>query len=483
MSVSGSSGSYSSTIRSYIIDGVSVTSPERTIASLTSSGVKEIAVVCVDSRGRSSEIKATSIEIEPYTTPSLSSVAAIRTNSIGEASPKTGTYCDLQANAFFSSVRGNNSVTISVHYKEDVVTAAYALAYSSITPMTAYIYGSDDPTAANYFDPTKTYLIRFTATDAFGQSTQKIVPLGTTNYTMFFKRGGNGVGFGMETETLTTLNALEIADDWEILHGGYTVPRVIYSDTEPTGHAGLIWMPQEAPTELPAALGVDDGGTGATTTVGARRNLQVPGTNQTDDSMSVDYATYTLSGETTERTRVNILHYADADNQEIIHGDDYGVWMHKCENGVWRSIPQQIARGGTGGTSVTTALQNLGLAYASGATETVSNVICDGFVSNATKQIQFSLSPTKRMDAISSIAFTSLRLIIRTTAGGYINGTSYDAATIQYVNNATYTVNAYKSSATSIRVVIDRVDGNAFTNITNNTPVSIYCSSYTARFT
>lgn len=480
MSVSGSSGSYSSTIRSYIIDGVSVTSPERTIASLTSSGVKEIAVVCVDSRGRSSEIKTTSIEIEPYTTPSLSSVAAIRTNSIGEASPKTGTYCDLQANAFFSSVRGNNSVTISVHYKEDVVTAAYALAYSSITPMTAYIYGSDDPTAANYYDPTKTYLIRFTATDAFGQSTQKIVPLGTTNYTMFFKRGGNGVGFGMETETLTTLNALEIADDWEILHGGYTVPRVIYSDTEPTGHAGLIWMPQEAPTELPAALGVDDGGTGATTTVGARRNLQVPGTNQTDDSMSVDYATYTLSGETAERTRVNILHYADADTQEVIHGDDYGVWMHKCENGVWRSIPQQIARGGTGATSRIAALQNLGLAFTLNETETRGNIHAAGYISNSTTEIRFTLYPGKRMDAISTITLTSLQCVIRTTAGGYINGVTAANANVQYIGAAGYTVNAYKihENCFTVRILKD----TAFTNVTNNTPVVVTCT-YTARFT
>lgn len=224
---------------------MTTTQPQRTIESLTSSGTKEISVVCIDSRGRASSAKKATIEVEQYYTPSLSSIVAVRANSAGEAAPKTGTYCELQANASYASVRGNNDITISVSYKEDVSTEAYKQAYASIEPMTTYLYGSNDSTAINYFSPSKTYLIRFIAVDSFGQTTQKIVPLGTTSYTMFFKRGGNGVGFGMETETSTNINAIEISDEWSILHGGYTVPRIIYSSTEPTGHPGLIWLKQE----------------------------------------------------------------------------------------------------------------------------------------------------------------------------------------------------------------------------------------------
>lgn len=65
--------------------------------------------------------------------------------------------------------------------------------------------------------------------DRYGGVGERIVSLDTTDYTMFFKRGGNGVAFGQET--LSNTDALEVNPQWEILHGSYVVPHVAYVAT------------------------------------------------------------------------------------------------------------------------------------------------------------------------------------------------------------------------------------------------------------
>lgn len=106
---------------------------------------------------------------------------------------------------------------------------------------------------------------------------------------------------------------------------------------------------------------ISHGGTGATTGSNARKNLQTVKTNQTDDSVSVEYTTYTVGEETDERTRLNVQYAPDEDNKVIIHGDDFGVWAHKKENGIWRTVPQSISMGGTGATNAAAARTNLGI--------------------------------------------------------------------------------------------------------------------------
>ena len=98
--------------------------------------------------------------------------------------------------------------------------------------------------------PNYSYHVKFSATDAFG-TVERIVDVSTSEYTMFFRKGGTGVAFGKASEKEY---AVEIAPNWDLYMGETNVtqiissiasqgiPNIVYSAAQPTGTLGMIWL-------------------------------------------------------------------------------------------------------------------------------------------------------------------------------------------------------------------------------------------------
>ncbi len=91
-----------------------------------------------------------------------------------------------------------------------------------------------------------------------------------------------------------------------------------------------------------------------------------------------------------------------------------------------------------------------------------------GFVSNNTTEIQFSVVLPKRLDNITTITITDLRGTLRGDKG-YLNSDStvHDFLT----DTSNYTITYAKKSENMIVIIMNK--STAFTNVDNNTPVSI----------
>ena len=238
LTASGGAGVYGSTIRSYTFSGagISTSSSSNTasIATLNTYGTLTFSVYVTDSRGRQSTAKTVSITVYECSTPSFTSATAYRTNSSGNISD-SGTYISASAKRSVSSIGGSNTSTMSCSYKKTTATS-WTTGQSNMTDETNYIFGGGNITTAD------SWQVQFTITDALGQTATKTVALGTLGYTMFFKKGGLGVGIGMQTTKAQSVGALEINSEWAVYHGDNIMPTVVMSSTQPTAQTGLIWL-------------------------------------------------------------------------------------------------------------------------------------------------------------------------------------------------------------------------------------------------
>ena len=245
LTANNASGSYGSTISSYKFSG-SVSSTQTTntltISPITLSGTQTFSVSVTDSRGRSSGTVSCSISVSEYTAPTVSSAVAFRCTSNG-TSNEEGTYAGVRVEAIYSTLSGKNSQTVSCQYQQ-VGATTWTTGKSSMALGTTYVIGGGG-LAINY-----TYHVRFQLTDAFG-TVEKIVDVSTTQYTMFFRKGGTGVGIGKACEREYSF---EINPEWSFYYGdvniieklnnaaGIKVPNIVYSNTQPAGEEGMIWL-------------------------------------------------------------------------------------------------------------------------------------------------------------------------------------------------------------------------------------------------
>lgn len=118
----------------------------------------------------------------------------------------------------------------------------------------------------------------------------------------------------------------------------------------------------------------------------------------------------------------------------------------------------------------------LGLCYAVNNTFTNSYIVENGFVSNSTTEVIFTVNVPLSMENISTVTVTSLSGVLRGISG-YLNSTYTET---NFATASGYTVTATKRSANEVQVVIKK--SSAYTNVDNNTPVS-YAGSITLKFT
>lgn len=223
-------GAYGSTITKYVISGgMSATQPTNAfmLDPIQTSGNITFTVTITDSRGRTAS-QSVAIYVYPYSVPSISEATAFKSTSTGEHST-TGTYLAVKLTATFTPIDNKNTLSLSVYYRE-MGGSTWTFGANLTNGVQSIIGGS--------LDPYQNYEVRFVAEDALS-SVDTIVDINSVVYTLHFKNGGKGMGIGQ----LSTLDdTLQISEDWTILHGSYVVPRIVFSATQPTGEAGLIWL-------------------------------------------------------------------------------------------------------------------------------------------------------------------------------------------------------------------------------------------------
>ena len=243
LTVSGGAGSYGSAIRSYTFSGAGLSTSVSTGESSATVSIPTIntygdsityTVYATDSRGRQSGTKTVTIKVYECSSPSFSGATAYRTAANGNVS-ENGTYITASAKANYSSIGGSNSATMSCAYRKTTATE-WTAGVANMESEQSYTIGGGNITTAD------SWQVQFTLTDALGQTATKVVGLGTLGYTMFFKKGGLGIGIGMQTTKGPSVGALEINDEWTVYHGDNLMPTTVMSATQPTAQVGLIWL-------------------------------------------------------------------------------------------------------------------------------------------------------------------------------------------------------------------------------------------------
>lgn len=94
----------------------------------------------------------------------------------------------------------------------------------------------------------------------------------------------------------------------------------------------------------------------------------------------------------------------------------------------------------------------------------------NGFITSSATSVSFSFYTPKSLANISSITVTAFTGTLRGVSG-YLNSQS---SAKNWLSDTNYTITATKMSDNMIRIVCDK--SSAYTNVTNNTPVSYYGS-------
>ena len=167
-------------------------------------GNAEILCTVTDSRGQEAS-EALQITVQPYADPRLTEVTVFRCDSMGSPADD-GQYYSAKGKGLYSSLSGQNSMTLTVAHKR-TEDAAFGTEVS-LQNDTAMVIGT---ISADY-----SYQVRLTATDALGKTASVTVALATQHWAMKFRPSGMGVGFGKAPEHD---NCIELPSGWVIRIG------------------------------------------------------------------------------------------------------------------------------------------------------------------------------------------------------------------------------------------------------------------------
>ena len=93
--------------------------------------------------------------------------------------------------------------------------------------------------------------------------------------------------------------------------------------------------------------------------------------------------------------------------------------------------------------------------------------VFSSYVTNGTKAMLFNITLPKKLTNITSISVNSMQIELR-GINGYVNSTS---GYIEYVGKSDYTITALIQNENTVKFYLEK--SSNFTNITNNTPVTI----------
>ena len=193
LSISGSVGSYGSSITNYYISGGGFTSNSATATTgvLTQSGSITFSAYVTDSRGRRSDTKTVTINVKEYANPKILEFTAQRCLANGQLD-EDGTYAKVYTNYSYSNLSGSNSLTASMMYRKTGDSTFVKCAEKPVQGGTIVI-------GSGKLDTTFAYEVRFELKDNFttiGQS----VTVATSFVTLDFRKGGKGIAIGKASE-------------------------------------------------------------------------------------------------------------------------------------------------------------------------------------------------------------------------------------------------------------------------------------------
>ena len=230
IAASGAQGSTVSSCR-ITLDGVTYTGASFTSNTLNTAGSLTLTVTVTDSRGRTASTTRT-IAVLDYSPPSLTKFTAERCNSSGTAPQMDGTRVRISVGGSVSPVGTKNAISCTVYYKTSSASAWTQAA--SITP-SSYSVNTTNLLLPQTFNALSSYDLKVRLQDSF-YYIEQTVSIGTKQVMMDFYKDGSGVAFGKVAET--------------------------------PGAVEFGW-----PVKLTEPLGVDQGGTDASSAASACANL------------------------------------------------------------------------------------------------------------------------------------------------------------------------------------------------------------------
>ena len=230
IAASGAQGSTVSSCRT-TLDGVTYTGASFTSNTLNTAGSLTLTVTVADSRGRTASATRT-ISVVDYSPPSLTKFTAERCNSSGTAPQMDGTRVRVSVGGSVSPVGTKNAISCTVYYKASSASAWTQAA--AITP-SSYSVNTTNLLLPQTFNALSSYDLKVRLQDSF-YYIEQTVSIGTKQVMMDFYKDGSGVAFGKVAET--------------------------------PGAVEFGW-----PVKLTEPLGVDQGGTDASSAASACANL------------------------------------------------------------------------------------------------------------------------------------------------------------------------------------------------------------------
>lgn len=190
LSIWGAAGSYGSTITQCVISGLGSTWYEWqiTTGALNTTGNITFSAYVVDSRGRASDTKSVTINVQPYSPPYISGFYIARCLSTGTEND-SGTYIKAWCQCGYSSLSSKNTMTVKAYYKKSNTTS-WSSAVTSGNDKTVILGGGGISTSDSYD-------VKIEVTDKFKTVTRS----GTVKprfVTLDFKAGGKGIAIGKQ---------------------------------------------------------------------------------------------------------------------------------------------------------------------------------------------------------------------------------------------------------------------------------------------
>lgn len=260
VTVSGE-GAYGSTISAYQVNigSYSYSGQVVTTDEIQESGVVTLTAIVTDSRGRTASMETT-VNVVPYTSPTVRGFSAYRATDAGAASNE-GTALKCEYNISIANCNDKNTKSFKIEYRQaDEESASWA------TAATGSVYTANTSVVkAGVLSQEYSYEVRITLSDFFNESVQYTVRVGATVFPLAFLPNLKGVGIGgcpddemfqvfMDSEfrgslQLTDVDGegtnLDVAQELLEINDNLTLPHIVESGVVTTDNNTQRWYYQK----------------------------------------------------------------------------------------------------------------------------------------------------------------------------------------------------------------------------------------------